>query len=110
MSKKNGKANRHKNRLVRSTQDDVGLAEAVESRFLTLCESYLRIKGVQIPIPQSLSTDLLKWRRMRVRHRQGDFRHTEVELEATKTIAQWTLDENAVLRNQEKQILEWKEG
>ena len=79
--------------------------EAVEARFLDLCGSWQRVKGVDLPIPESLNADMLRWREMRVRHRSGDFRHTEVELTSTKAIAQWTLDCQAELRNQTPQKL-----
>lgn len=95
----------HGNMLVRSVADTVALAQAVEERFLDLCGSWLRIRGVEMPIPTSLDSDLLRWREMRVRHKRGDLRNTEAELKSTKAVAQWTLQMNAELRGQKQQKL-----
>lgn len=95
----------HGSMLKPSEQDTVALAMAVEDRFLDLCGAWLRVKGVEIPIPESMNPDMLRWREMRVRHRRGDFRNSEAELKSTKAIAQWTLDMNASLRNQQPQKL-----
>jgi len=84
----------------------VMFGEVVESRFLDLSGSWQRVKGADIPIPHSLNPDILRWREMRVRHKRGDFRHTDAELKSTKNIAQWTLDMNADLRGQKKQKLD----
>ena len=95
----------HGNMLKPSEPDTVALADAVESRFLDLCGSWQRIRGVDLPLPQILDSDLLRWREMLVRHRKGDFRNTESELKSVKVVAQWTLDMNAELRNQKPQKL-----
>lgn len=91
--------------LQTSTPDTVALADAVEGRFLDLCGSWLRVKGVEMPIPSSLDADMLRWREMRIRHLSGDFRNTEAELKSTKVFAQFTLDMNADLRGQTKKKL-----
>jgi hypothetical protein len=110
MSKRNGKLpTRHKDALRPSSPDDVALADAVEARFLDLCVAWLRVKGVELTPPQSLDGAVLLWRRMRVRHKQGDFRNSDSELKAVKEVAQWTLDCQCELRNQPKQTLVWKE-
>lgn len=95
----------HGNALQTSTPDTVALADAVEARFLDLCGSWQRVKGVDLPIPASLDPDMLRWREMRVRHLRGDFRNTEAELKSTKAVAQFTLDMNCSLRNQPPQKL-----
>jgi hypothetical protein len=89
--------------------DAYELGAAVETRFLDLCKSWLRIKQEEVPIPDSMNRDLLLWRQMRVRHKQGDRRNSESELRATKTIAQWTVDMNNTLRNQPEAIVQWKD-
>lgn len=96
----------HGQMLKPSEQDTVALAMAVDDRFLDLCEAWVRIKGVEMPVPESLNQDMLRWREMRVRHKQGDFRNTDSELKSTKAVAQWTLDMNADLRGQKKQVLD----
>jgi len=98
---------RHSNMLRPSSQDLIVLILSIETRFLDLTHAYLRITGVQLPIPESLNADLLLWRTLRVRHKKGDHRNTEDEVKAIKNIAQWSLDENNKLRNQPPIKLEW---
>ena len=102
--------NRHGKKLRPSTLDDIQLAYAVETRFLDLCGTYLRVRGVEIPIPSSLNADLLRWREMRVRHNKGDYRNSEAEKKSVRTVAQWTVTENCELRGQENKIVEWGDG
>jgi hypothetical protein len=64
--------------------------------------------GMQLNIPKSLDRDMLRWREMRVRHKKGDFRNTDGELRSTKTIAQFTVDQNCMLRKQPLKKVEWK--
>ena len=108
MSRRNGKAI-HKDQLTASSPDTVALAEAVESRFLDVCGSWLRIKGIELVPPPSMNNAMLLWRTMRVRHNGGDYRNSLAELQATKDVAQWTLDCQCELRNQPKKTLTWKE-
>lgn len=75
-------------------------AHEVESRFLDLCHLHLRLRGTKLEVPKELQSDMVRWRRMVVRHKSGDFRHRESEMKALKAIAQWTLQVNAQLRNQ----------
>jgi len=93
-----------------SVPDTIALSSAVQSRFLDLCEAYLRIRGVELSPPPSLDADMLRWRTMAVRFKKGDFRNSEGELKALRTIAQWTLDENSELRNQPKVSVDWSKG
>jgi len=109
MTRRNGKPARYINVMKPSRTDDVGLCVAVEKRFLDLMGSYLRIRGVELIPPESLSNDMFRWRTMAVRFKQGDFRNTEAELKSLKTIAQWTISINCELRNQADKIVEWKE-
>ena len=90
-----------------SSPDDFALAQAVEDRFLDLSGAWSRVRGVSLPIPESLNYDMLRWRTMRVRHKAGDFRNTEAELQSVKAVAQFTLDMNCDLRGQEKKVLQW---
>jgi hypothetical protein len=108
VSKRNGKQ-RHFNVLVRSTQDDVMLGEAVQAKFLDLCGSHQRIRFEELPIPPSLDGDLFRWRTMVARHRTGDNRHTEAEKRSVRTVAEWLVAENAKLRNQKQPAIEWKD-
>jgi hypothetical protein len=103
-------SNIHKHVMVKSPLDTIELGMAVETRFLDLCQSWLRIKQEQIPIPESINKDMMLWRAMRVRHKQGDHRNSEAEEKATKSIAQWTVDMNNILRNQPQAVVQWKDG
>jgi len=93
MSRRNGKYI-HNNQLRPSSPDHVALGIAVDDRFVTVCERYQRTTGDQLFIPESLSKDMMRWRQMRVRHKKGDYRHTDAELESLHGIAQWTVTEN----------------
>lgn len=99
----------HGNRLHPSTQDDIMLGIAVEDRFLDLCAAYRRIRGIDLVPPRELDADMLRWRQMRVRHKQADYRHTEAEMESTKEIGTWLVNTNAALRNQPPVALAWKD-
>ena len=102
--------NRHANRLVPSLYDDIKLSMAIETRFLDLCGTYLRVRGEELPIPPSLDQDILRWREMAVRHRKGDFRNSEAEKKSMRTVAQWTVTLNCELRNQPDKIVDWGDG
>jgi hypothetical protein len=99
----------HGNKLEKSIPDTITLAAKVEENFLTLCELHRRVRGVDLIPPRELDGDMLNWRAMRVRHKKGDFRNTESELRSTKTIAEWTVQVNCVLRNQPPKHVTWKE-
>lgn len=104
--KRNGKP-RHAEALKPSTQDIVALGMGVEERFLRLCKEWFRVKGDELPMPESLGKDLYRWRTMRTRHKGGDFRNTEAEFESVKVMAQWTVDMNCELRGQPPTRIEW---
>jgi len=109
MKKKPTDSIRHRNQLVISDLDDYALAKAVEDRYLDLSHTYERINHDILLFPDSMSADLLRWREMRVRHDEGDLRHSDAEMQSVRTIAQWTLDVNNEIRNQKKNVLDWKE-
>ena len=97
----------HLNRLVCSDPDTVALGNAVEVRFLGLCESYFNVKGENLTFPSYLDSDVLLWRTMIVRHKMGDYRNTLDERKATQRLADWTLRVNCSLRNQVYAPVEW---
>ena len=105
---KNGRF-RHKDVLVESPPDVVALADAVESRFIELCGMFYRMHGVELVPPKDFDSDMFLWRKMRLRHKRGDFRHTRDEQLATRRIAEWTLRENAKLKNQPYEPVQWKD-
>jgi len=108
MSRRNGKP-RHADRLLSSSMDDVALGVAVDEKFLVLCKRYLDVTGNQLLIPQSMDRDVMRWREMRVRHKRGDFRHTEAEIKSLRAVAQWTVDVNDVICGQPKRApIQWE--
>jgi len=102
-------SNVHFNILKPSDIDTIELGFAVEERFLDVLGTYLRVRGVPLSVPVNLNQDMLRWREMRVRHKYGDLRNTESELKSTQAIAEWTIVENAKLRNQQPKTVEWKD-
>ena len=99
--------NIHFNRLLPSSHDTVALATAVEIRFVELCDLYLRTKGEKLFPPEHLKYDMIRWRQLRMRHTQGDFRNTEAEVLATRAVAQWTLDIKTDICGREPVTLDW---
>jgi len=99
--------NRHSNVLKVSGPAIVGLGNAVTSRFLDLCGTYLRVNGVELDIPKYLDVDMFLWRTMSLRHRKGDYRNTDDEKKSVRRIADWTLQENCKLKGQEYVPLDW---
>ena len=104
---KNGNM-RHHRKLLKSSPDDITLCQAVQEKFLDLCGSWLRVKQQEIDIPQDTHSDMYKWRQMAARYQIGDFRHTGAEMQALKSVAQWTVDMNCDLRNQPRKTVEWR--
>ena len=106
--KSNGKIV-HRNVLKPSDEDLVKLGQAVETNFKDVMDTHVRLMGFGL-IPQSeIQNDMLLWREMVMRHNKGDRRHTDSEKRATRQVAQWTLDVNCWLRNQEPKKLVWKD-
>jgi hypothetical protein len=99
--------NYHKNVLVPSVQDTVELCRAVQERFLGLLESYLQIKGVCLIPPKSLDNAMIRWRTMAMRFASGDYRNSEEEVQSLREVAQWTVDENCLLRGQPPKKVNW---
>ena len=109
MSNSNGRKKkdiRHSN-MLRPSIEVAKFGGELENRFLDLCESYLRITGNPLVVPKSLDADMLLWRTMMVRHKKVDFRNTEDEFKSLKNIAQWTVDVNNKIRNQEPKTIDW---
>lgn len=103
-----GKGRQHINKLIKSDPDVILLAEAVEHRFVLLLSDYFRITGEPLLPPPMYNADMMLWRTLRVRHREGDNRHTIDELKATRRIAQWTVDEKKKLAGQPTKKVDWK--
>lgn len=97
----------HKNVLRPAVPDAVAMCRAVQERFLNLLEMHLQVKGTQLLPPKSLDRAMVLWRTMALRFKNGDYRDTAEEIQALREIAQWTLDENCILRNQPKIELVW---
>ena len=107
--RRNGRSIIHTNTLRPATRDEVALAAKMEEKFLDLCGSYRRIIGTDLVPPQDMDRDLLAWRKMRIRHRKGDFRCTDAECRCVQVIAQWTVDVNNQIRNQQlAKPIQWR--
>lgn len=107
MSKSNGRDIRHSNALKSSNMGIIDLNDAVEYRFNDLCAVYFREKGMELFPPKHLDKDMFLWRTMAVRHKSGDYRHTDDEIKSLKNVAEWTLQENCKLKGQEYVPLDW---
>lgn len=92
-----------------STHDMVALAEAVATRLADCIELHTQTTGMPPRFDTSFQKDVVAWSTMHTRHCGGDFRNTESEKAATRVVAQWTLDTNAVLRGQTPQQMKWKD-
>ena len=92
-----------------STQDMIALGTAVQERFNSVLDLHFQMKGVPAPLSPSLDSDVKLWAAMHARHLMGDFRNTDGEKQATRNVAQWTLDLNASLRGQPSKALQWKD-
>ncbi len=107
MSRRNGK-HIHGNQLKPSTSDHVALGIAIDDRFPVFCHRYEKTTGNQFVWSQSMDKDVLRWRQMRVRHKSGDYRHTDAELISMQLIAQFTVSENEKLCDQPaSKPIEW---
>jgi hypothetical protein len=95
--------------MVPSDADMVSLGVSVEAGFLECASLYQRVNKVELVVPASIMPDVVRWREMRMRHKKGDHRHTEGENLATRSVAQWTLDNYLVLRGQPVKKLVWKD-
>lgn len=107
MSKKKKSAAVHTNVLRPSKRDAVHLGVAVQERFLTVIERHLRVYGVPAIPPSELTSDMVLWRTMVLRHRDGDYRNTDDEWHATTRIADWTLKINELCTGQKLAKADW---
>lgn len=92
-----------------SDQDTIALATAVRARFNDVLDLHFQMKGAPVPISPSLDSDIKMWAAMHARHLSGDFRSTDGEKQATRNVAQWTLDLNCSLRGQPTKTLAWRD-
>ena len=95
--------------LLNSKKDDIRLVDAIAERARTLVSLHLRVKGVALHPPGDLLKDFSLFNEVMDRYRGKDYRHTDDEMRSIRRIAQWTLDLNAELRNQEKTVMEWRD-
>ena len=85
----------------------IQLAFAVEERFTSLLNMWLRSKGEMITPPTYLDSDMLLWRKLVKRLRKGDFRNTPDELAATRRVADWTLLKKCELVGEVYKPIDW---
>lgn len=84
----------------------VRLAAEVEYRVRQVVDIYGKITGNQFKPDGDLKTEFLLWRSMILRHKGGDFRHTEKEYRAMGVNMQWSLDLNCKLKGQSPKKLD----
>ena len=92
-----------------SPQDIIALGTAVQPRFNDVLDLHFQMRGTPVPIGPTLDADIKLWATMHARHLSGDFRNTDGEKQATRHVAQWTVDLNASLRGQPPKTLKWKD-
>lgn len=97
----------HTNVLRVSRPDDVTLGQAVHERFVEVLDLYLRSKDEKLVPPKMYDKDMILWRTMVMRHREGDYRNTDDELKATKRVADWTYQRKCELVGKEYTPIEW---
>ena len=95
--------------MIKSKQDDVMLVYELIVRLADLNELFLRVKGREPVIHATLQDDLKRVDTVALRHKKGDFRHTDMEIKSVKTIAQWALDLKKELCEQPPEVLAWKD-
>lgn len=96
----------HPDKLEPSKPDHVMMCQALEVKFLELSRTYQSQLGVALLPPASFRSDLLRWRRMFLRYKQGDFRHKESEWRSVKAIGQWLIDKHMEICGQPARSLE----
>ena len=87
-------------KLVKSPADLVMLGVRLDEDFGGCADLHMRVEGTLMTWPKTMETAIAYWRRMRVRHKQDDLRHSEEELAAVEDIATFCLQTNAKLRGQ----------
>jgi len=97
----------HSNVLIPSQPDHYCLVRAVEEKFNEVCLMYQKLVGVDLMVPKHLNPDVIRCNEMRARHKRGDLRHTEAEHRSVKAVAEWLLEVNASIRNQQKPKIVW---
>ena len=97
----------HHEILQDSAADDAALGEAVQTRFVELLNDWLRTRGEKLVPPPELASAVRRWREMCGRHARGDFRHRDSEIQATREVAQWTVDRKMELAGQAPKEIEW---
>lgn len=90
-----------------ATKDTVALVQAIESRYADLLDLHVRLKGIELPRPREIQTCANTWFAVLVRFQKHDHRHSEDELKAVRTFAQWTLNVNGELRGQKATTITW---
>lgn len=135
MSKNGQRVHTDGNTLQNSPMDLVELSKELHTRFVELTELFARVNHREMMIPESMQRAFTLWRTMHARHKaamdkiqtsrdypstiadlnslfiwmvqQGAFKHTLDERKAVQEVAQWTVDQNCILRNQPIKKLEF---
>ena len=90
-------------------RDHVELCKAMAIRIEELGEAYLRIRGVELRVPDYLESDYQRFRNLYFRVAAKDLRASEAELKSMHEVAIWSVATNAALRNQPLPKVMWRE-
>jgi len=92
-----------------SRPDDIKLVEAVSQRLVELRDRYRRTTGMDLVMPLDLDSAFRRFQRLGNRYKLGHFHHSDSERQATREIAQWTVDVNNRLCGQPRTVLQWRD-
>lgn len=92
-----------------ASADAIALANAIQDKFLSLCNLHERVRGVPLVPPMDMYAEFKRWRRAFLRFSQGDFRHDAGEWRSMLLIASWTLDKQCELIPTKKREKMWWE-
>ena len=85
--------------MIRSSRDKIAFTVEVWKRFEKVLNLMERKRGVVV-IPPEVETALKPARTMALRHKRGDYRHTDSEMRQEQVIARWLVETWANLNGQ----------
>lgn len=85
--------------LIPSSRDKVAFTKELWPRFEKTLSLMERKRGIVV-IPPEVESALKPARKIYLRHRQGDFRHTDGEMRSEQVVARWLVETWAHLNGQ----------
>ena len=95
-------------RLMPSDKDMISLTAAVMEGIRTVSDMYKRQWRIEISTIR-ITRDLERMNTLVERYQKKDYRHTDSEKKAVRTLAQWSMDQKSALVGQPTKKLEWKD-